>query len=662
MKTKLDSRVVVTVFLGALLIVLRPLPVSGQVLSVLSDFNGDGISDLAIGVPFENFGATDGGGVNVIYGSAAGLSAVGNEFWSQDSAGIVGVAETGDRFGSALAAGDFNGDGFADLAIGVPFEDSGATNDGGVNVIYGSAAGLTAAGNQFWSQNSAGIAGAAETGDQFGLALAVGDFNGDGFADLAIGVPFEDFGATDDGGVNVIYGSAAGLTAAGNQFWSQNSAGIAGGAESGDRFGSVLAAANFGHTFHADLAIGVPFEDFGATDDGGVNVIYGSAAGLTAAGNQFWSQDSTGIAGAAETGDRFGSALAAANFGNSFHADLAIGVPFEDFGATDDGGVNVIYGSATGLTAAAAVRPVAESVNRVERRHRRSRQSLQTEFQWLNRHETNCQSSQRPAPTRTGPGFGCAGDAGDILGPELVTGGRRDLPPNPLIALTPPSSVAPKLRTEPDSQVGVKTYGRNSPLPTRSRSGHRFRRRQRCLRCSATRTGYRRPSDLPLIRKSALAPPSSVARRVSERNPDSQVGRSTSPLKSANSQPELVPGFGCASNAGAVLGPELVTGGRQTCRQSVNHVEHRHRRSRQAASNGTPIARSAKRVTGWKSPAARRGPEPVARLATPHENPCAVADQNSLPTADKPAAEPVNKRLRPPHPSLQSFQMKNAIA
>jgi hypothetical protein len=349
MKTKLDSRVVVTVLFGALLIVGRPLPVSGQ---VRGDFNGDGRSDLAIGVPFEDFGAIDDGGVNVIYGSAAGLAAAGNQFWSQNSFGIAGGAETGDRFGSTLAAGDFNGDGFADLAIGVPFEDIGVTDAGGVNVIYGSAAGLAAAGNQFWSQDSFGIAGGAETGDRFGSALAVGDFNGDGFADLAIGVPFEDFGATDDGGVNVIYGSAAGLAAAGNQFWSQNSFGIGGGAESGDRFGSELAAANFGNTSHGDLAIGVPFEDIGATDAGGVNVIYGSAAGLSAAGNQFWSQDSFGIAGGAETGDRFGSALAAADFGNTSHADLAIGVPFEDFGATDDGGVNVIYGSAAGLSAA----------------------------------------------------------------------------------------------------------------------------------------------------------------------------------------------------------------------------------------------------------------------------------------------------------------------
>jgi hypothetical protein len=138
------------------------------------------------------------------------------------------------------------------------------------------------------------------------------DFNGDGFADLAIGVPLEDFAATDDGGVNVIYGTSTGLNAAGNQFWSQNSAGIFGSAESGDEFGLSLAAADFGHSGQADLAIGVPLEDFAATNDGGVNVIYGTSTGMNAAGSQFWSQNSAGIFGSAESGDEFGLSLAAA--------------------------------------------------------------------------------------------------------------------------------------------------------------------------------------------------------------------------------------------------------------------------------------------------------------------------------------------------------------
>jgi hypothetical protein len=117
--------------------------------SARADFNGDGRSDLAVGVGQEDLGAVaDAGAVNVIYGSAAGLTATGNQFWSQESPGIVGGAEMGDNLGTAVAAGDFNGDGKADLGIGAPGESirtvSGA---GAVNVLYGSASGLAATGN-----------------------------------------------------------------------------------------------------------------------------------------------------------------------------------------------------------------------------------------------------------------------------------------------------------------------------------------------------------------------------------------------------------------------------------------------------------------------------------------------------------------------------------
>ena len=113
------------------------------------DFNKDGIEDLAIGVSGEDLqigseNRIDSGAVNVIYGSiGSGFTAAGNQVWHQDSPGIVGVAETNDRFRDSIAAGDFNKDGADDLAIGVSGEDlqigsENIINSGAVNVIYGS--------------------------------------------------------------------------------------------------------------------------------------------------------------------------------------------------------------------------------------------------------------------------------------------------------------------------------------------------------------------------------------------------------------------------------------------------------------------------------------------------------------------------------------------
>jgi hypothetical protein len=183
------------------------------------DFNGDGRGDLAVGVSQENQGR---GVVQVLAGSAAGLAATGSQLWSQDSPGVGGIAEAGDSFGVALAAGDFNNSGYADLAVGAAGEDIGSVADAGaVNVLYGTGGGL-AGGNQQWFQNSPGVAGISETQDFLGNALTAGDFNGDERADLAAGAPSETLAVVAEaaGAVKVLYGAVDGLSAGGNQVWS----------------------------------------------------------------------------------------------------------------------------------------------------------------------------------------------------------------------------------------------------------------------------------------------------------------------------------------------------------------------------------------------------------------------------------------------------------
>ncbi len=317
------------------------------------DFNGDGYDDLAIGVSGED---NQRGGVQVVYGSPYGLAAAGNQWWNQDSSGVIGGAESGDWFGGALTVGDFNGDGYADLAVGIPYEDVTIGSDtsmdaGAVQVLYGSSRGLTSAENQLWYVGMTDIPGPPEDGAEFGYALAAGDFNGDGYDDLAIGAPDEDVGAEpQSGAVRVLNGSSSGLTATGIQIWHELSF-------SSNRhfrnFGRTLAAGDFNGDAFVDLAIGAPSTMLGeANFAGGVQVIYGTPMGLTGDQSQWWDQDSPNIPGAPEENDFFGDALTAGDFDGDGFADLAIGVPGEDLGQVEDaGGVQVLYGSSDRLTA-----------------------------------------------------------------------------------------------------------------------------------------------------------------------------------------------------------------------------------------------------------------------------------------------------------------------
>ena len=280
------------------------------------DFNGDGIDDLAVGVPCENTGGADvpfpnNGAVSVYYGSSGGLTGIGAQYLRQWADNVADYPQANDAFGYALAAGDFNGDGRADLAIGVPGEDSGGVSDAGaVAVFYGAAGGLSR--NELWGKHSTGVAGDPLASALWGYAVAAGDFNRDGYADLAIGAPGDMVsGVAESGTVSLLYGGLPGLGGQGSQLFSQDTPGVDEVAEQVDWFGQSLAAADLNGDGAHDLVIGVPFEDSGFTvDAGAVHVLYGVAgAGISAAGSQLLTQDGPGSPDVSEAGDQFGGRL-----------------------------------------------------------------------------------------------------------------------------------------------------------------------------------------------------------------------------------------------------------------------------------------------------------------------------------------------------------------
>lgn len=321
----------------------------GRALAI-GDFDGDGDSDLAVGLPGVAFGAASAAGAVAEYhGGAAGLAP--KKLWSQQTGGVKDKAESGDEFGRSLCTGDFDGDGRDDLAIGV-LETVGGDNDAGaVHVLYGSKHGLSANGDQLWHQDRAGVKDQAELDDRFGSTLCAGDFDGDGRDELAIEIDNERRLHGADVAVSavaILRGTNSGLSGGGDLLF--DGLDLGGSAQAG--FANALAAGDFDGDGCEELAVAdAGFDVDGSTGAGMVHIVSGGVNGLDLGALAHWSQNSDNVPGEALDHELFGSALSVGDFDADGTADLAIGASLDRAGGGSQvGSALVLPGSSAGLT------------------------------------------------------------------------------------------------------------------------------------------------------------------------------------------------------------------------------------------------------------------------------------------------------------------------
>ncbi len=326
------------------------------------DFDGDGYADLVAPAPNDNVGNGEhAGSLWIAYGGPHGASSSNrHQHFTESSIGHGATSATGDNFGWVTAWGDFNHDGYDDLAIGAPNTTvAGQSAAGEVVVLYGTPHGLDTTGAQVFTEATPGLGSTPALNDYFGLGLAAGDFNHDGYADLAVdagGVSVH--GVTRSGRVTELFGTKHGLSHAApllpRQF-DESTPGVHGGLYQNDDWGRTLVSGDFNGDHYADLAIGAPKKTAGQVAGAGVvDVLYGSASGLTGDGAQTWTEDSSGMPSSSQPADAWGWSLAAADFNGDGRSDLVIGAPTKTDGVAAAGTATLMLGSAHGLTTSGA--------------------------------------------------------------------------------------------------------------------------------------------------------------------------------------------------------------------------------------------------------------------------------------------------------------------
>ena len=348
---------------------------AGSAVATAGDITGDGLADLLVGTPY----AGGKGAAYLVYGSTPGLG--GNIDLAHFNGGTRGFTILGedaaDRAGwSVASAGDINGDGFSDLAIGA--SAAGGTGNaflyaGDTYIVFGAASGF---GDSIdlaqVAQGSGGfvLRGTTPYGNAGAAVAAAGDLNGDRIDDLVIGAPFATVAGKQAGAAYVLFGqtgsfapvpSLAAIATGGAGFV------IAGVADFDGSGWSVAPAGDINGDGFADLAIGAPYADpAGRNLAGATYVVFGHAGafpetldlGAVATGSGGFI-----IRGEASADQSARSVASAGDVNGDGFDDLIIGAREADPGGQASAGrAYVVFGAAGGFAAGIELATIASGI------------------------------------------------------------------------------------------------------------------------------------------------------------------------------------------------------------------------------------------------------------------------------------------------------------
>ena len=315
----------------------------GTDVSAIGDLDGDGITDVAVGVRNDDDGGTDRGAVYILFLNADG-TVKGEQKISDTQGGLSATLDNGDGFGDRVAnIGDLDGDGINEIAASIRNDDDGGTDRGALVILFLNTDGTVRA-EQKISDTQGGLSAPLDNGDAFGDRPAgIGDLDGDGVNDIAVGSNKDDDGGTDRGAVYILFLNADGTVKA-EQKVSDTAGGLTASLGDEDYFG--IAAADIGDLDGdgiTDIAVGARGDDDGGAGRGAVYILFLNANG-TVKDEQKISDTQGGLTGSLDDFDEFGSAVAGlGDLDGDGTPDLGVAAPRDDDGGTSPGALYILF-------------------------------------------------------------------------------------------------------------------------------------------------------------------------------------------------------------------------------------------------------------------------------------------------------------------------------
>ncbi|MCA9027882.1 MAG: FG-GAP repeat protein [Planctomycetaceae bacterium] len=316
----------------------------GSSLANLGDLDGDGITDLTVGARSDSDGGANKGAVYVLFLNADG-TVKSHQKISETVGNFTATLDNGDRFGSSLTnLGDLDGDGINELAVGAPLDNDGDSEDRGAVYILSLQGPVEGTAEPKISDTVGNFTATLDDSDSFGVSVTnLGDLDGDGVNDLAVGASGDDDGTTNRGAVYVVFMNPDGTVKA-HQKISSIDGNFNAALGSSDFFGgSVTNLGDLDGDGIADMAVGASGDGDGGLRHGAVYVLFLNTDGTVKA-HQKISDIEGNFTATLEDGDAFGLSLTSlGDLDGDGTNELAVGTHSDDDGGQNRGAVYVLF-------------------------------------------------------------------------------------------------------------------------------------------------------------------------------------------------------------------------------------------------------------------------------------------------------------------------------